>query len=132
MKAIMKMIDLHCHFNIGSPFDYAESEIHKGSFDFIMKSHERFGIDAGAFSPFSSVCADGVGGIYDDNEQLFKLAAENEKIYQWVVLDPRQERLFPQIRDLFKGNKVLGIKIHSAYHKYDIEEYADRIFSFAD
>ena len=128
----MKMIDLHCHFNIGSPFDYAESNIHKGSFEFIMKSHEKFGIGAGAFSPFSSVCEAGVGGIYDDNEYLFKLANTNEKIYQWVVLDPRQEKLFPQVKEMLNNDKVLGIKIHSAYHKYDIEEYADRIFSFAD
>ena len=33
---------------------------------------------------------------------------------------------------MIDGEKVLGIKIHSVYHKYDINEYADKIFSFAD
>ena len=128
----MKIIDLHCHFNIGSPFDYAESNIHKANFDFIMKNHAKFNIAMGAFSPFSSLYAEGGGGIYDDNECLYKLANENEKIYQWAVIDPRQDKLFSQVERMLKCDKVLGIKIHSAYQKYDILEYADKIFSFAD
>ena len=50
------------------------------------------------------------------------------------MLDPKQVILFDQIRELIKSDKALGIKIHSlpGCHNYDINEYADKIFSFAD
>ena len=48
------------------------------------------------------------------------------------MLDPRQNKLFPQIREKIDGKKVLGIKIHSVCHGYDINEDGDKIFSFAN
>lgn len=126
------IIDIHSHFNIGSKFDCPETEIHKRNFNFMLEDYDNCGISVGAFSPYSSVLWDGESGIYDDNEYMFQLAKDNDRIYQWVVLDPRQDKLFPQIREMICGKKVLGIKIHSVYHKYDIDEYADKIFSFAD
>ena len=131
MKSL-KIIDIHSHFNIGSPFDCPENEIHKRNFDFMIKDYDNTGIDVGCFSPYSSVLWDGENGIYDDNQYMKSFSENNEKVYQWVVLDPRQDKLFSQIREMIKEKKVLGIKIHSVYHKYDIDEYADKIFSFAN
>ena len=129
---IKKIIDIHSHFNIGSPFDCRETVFHKRDFETMMSGYDLCKINVGAFSPFSAVLEGGESGIYRDNEYMFNFAAENPRIYQWVVLDPRQEELFTQIRGMIDGDKVMGIKIHSPYHKYDIDEYADRIFSFAD
>lgn len=126
------IIDIHNHFNIGSSFDCPETNIHKRNLPFLLQDYDNCGISVGAFSPYSSVLQNGENGIYADNEYLFQFANETERVYQWVVLDPQQEKLFPQIKKLIVGDKVLGIKIHSVYHKYDIDEYADKIFSFAD
>ena len=128
----MKIIDIHSHFNIGSKFDCPEAEIHKRSYPFMVEDYDNLGISVGAFSPYSSVLWDGECGIFDDNLYMQNFSKENERVYQWVVLDPRQEKLYGQIRQIIKEKKVLGIKIHSVYHKYDINEYADQIFSFAN
>lgn len=130
----MKIIDIHSHFNIGSPFDCPESEIHKRNLSFMLADYDNCGISVGAFSPYSSILNGGEKDIYNDNERAFALANANERVYQWLVLDPRQEVLFEQIRSLIKGKKTLGIKIHSlpGCHNYDINEYADKIFSFAN
>ena len=129
---MMKIIDLHSHFNIGSPFDCPESETHKRNFDLLIKDYDSAGVSVGCFSPFSSVLWDGENGIYDDNQYMKSFSENNERVYQWVVLDPRQDKLFSQIREMIIEKKVLGIKIHSVNHKYDIDEYADKIFSFAN
>ena len=63
---------------------------------------------------------------------MFKQAQNDERVYQWLVLDPRQDKLFPQIEKKINCEKVLGIKIHSPCHNYDIIEYGDKIFSFAN
>ena len=78
----------------------------------MLQDYDNSGINVGAFSPYSSVLEHGESGIYADNEYFFQFANANERVYQWVVLDPRQEKLFSQIRKMIGGDKVLGIKIH--------------------
>lgn len=126
------LIDIHSHFNIGSKIDCPENNIHKRNFSFMMEDYDNLGISVGAFSPYSSVLSGGEKGIFDDNVSMKNFSENNEKVYQWLVLDPRQEKLFAQIKEMIKGPKVLGIKIHSLYHNYDILEYGDKIFSFAN
>lgn len=123
-------IDIHSHINIGFKNDCAESEFSKLSKEFIKRQYDCCKINAGAFSPYSAVLAD--DEIYESNEHMHNLANENKWIYQWVVLDPRQDKLFAQVERMLKSKKVLGIKIHSVCHKYDIKEYGDDIFSFAN
>ena len=98
----------------------------------MIKDYDNTGITVGCFSPYSSVLCDGESGIYDDNKYMKSFFTDNNRVYQWVVLDPRQDQLFPQIREMITDPKVVGIKIHSVYHKYDMDEYADKIFSFAN
>lgn len=127
----MKIIDIHSHFNIGREFDCPENAVHKRNMQFAKAEYDNCSIIAGGFCPYSSVmCAN--DGIFDDNEYFSNLAKNTDWVYQWVVLDPRQEKLFSQIERLIETEKVLGIKIHTPFHGYDINEYADKIFSFAN
>jgi predicted TIM-barrel fold metal-dependent hydrolase len=124
------MIDLHTHCNSGSPYDVPETDMHKRNFPFLMEEYKSAGISVGGFSYYSAVLH--TEEIYEQNELLKAQAEQDERVYQWLVLDPRQERLFEQIRREIGGKKVLGIKLHSVGHKYDICEYGDKIFSFAN
>lgn len=126
----MKIIDIHTHCNCGSLYDCPESGIHKRNFEFMMEDYKNLGISAGCFSYYSTVLSD--KEIYEGNELLFEQSKTDSRVYQWLTFDPRQEKLYSQIKNLISGDKVLGIKIHSPYHKYDILEYGDKIFSFAN
>lgn len=126
----MKIIDLHTHCNCGLKDDCPETEVHKRNFEFLMEDYKNCGISVGGFSYYSAVLA--TNEIYESNEMLYKQSQEDERVYQWLVLDPRQEKLFSQIEQMIKGEKVLGIKIHSPCHNYDIKEYGDKIFGFAN
>lgn len=126
----MKIFDAHTHCNCGLKNDCPENELHKRGFDFLMKEYENAGISAGGFSYFSAVM--GTDEIYESNELLYKQSRSDDRVYQWLVLDPRQDKLFSQIEEKIYHKKILGIKIQSCSHKYDILEYADKIFSFAN
>lgn len=63
---------------------------------------------------------------------LHNLIDEKEWVYQWVVIDPRQKATYEQAEKMLAHPKVLGIKIHPDYHKYNILDYADELFAFAN
>ena len=126
----MKIIDIHTHCNCGLKDDCPDTETHKRNFEFLMEEYKSTGISVGCFSYFSAVS--GTDDIFESNELLYKQAENDARVYQWLVLDPRQDKLFQQIAEKISGKKVLGIKIHSVYHKYDILEYGDKIFGFAN
>lgn len=126
----MKIIDLHTHCNSNSPLDVSPSPLHKRDFDFMMDEYKSAGISAGGFSYYSAVLH--TEEIYEQNELLAGHVAEDARVYQWLVLDPRQEKLFEQIEKRIHDPKVLGIKIHPPCHQYDICDHADKIFSFAN
>lgn len=124
-------IDIHCHFNHGAPTEPPRKEWHIMDLDHIKAGYDRFGIYYSCMSTYASVmfhpeC------IVEENEYLFKLVQELDWMYQWVVIDPRQEETYQQAEAMLKNPKVLGIKIHPSYHDYDILEYADALFSFAN
>lgn len=128
----MKIIDLHTHCNGGLTGDCVESDFHKRNFPFLMQEYQACGVVVGGFSYYSALFS--TDGIFQSNELLHRQASSDDRVYQWLVLDPRQEILFGQIRELIKEKKSLGIKIHSLpeCHNYDINGYADEIFSFAN
>jgi predicted TIM-barrel fold metal-dependent hydrolase len=66
------------------------------------------------------------------NEDMMQLAAANDFLYQWVVIDPRNDNTFAQAERMLKSEKCVGIKLHPVCHQYSLEEYGDKIFSFAD
>ena len=126
----MRIIDIHTHCNCGSVNDVPSSPINKSEFDFLMQEHKSSGILCGGFSYYSGLF--NPDEIYESNELLFQQSQKDERVYQWLVIDPRQEKLFEQIAEKIQNKKVLGIKVHSPMHAYDIEEYGDKIFSFAN
>ncbi|MBQ3591403.1 MAG: amidohydrolase [Clostridia bacterium] len=123
-------IDIHSHFNHGSPYDCPENPLHIRSFDFVLEDHRHTGILCGGFSTFASVL-DHPECIVEENNYLHCLAQEDPRVYQWVVVDPRQPETYRQAEYMLPARKCLGIKIHPYYHGYDIEEWGDDLFSFA-
>ena len=126
-------IDIHSHFNHGVEGDSVNPDFHgtsKKNLDFLKSEYDRFDIPKVAFSTYSSVLSS--ERVAEENEYMNALAHANDWIYQWVVVHPRQEETFRQADAMLRDPKALGIKIHPYFHKYDILEFADKIFSFAN
>ncbi|MBE6542290.1 MAG: amidohydrolase [Ruminococcaceae bacterium] len=126
-------IDIHSHFNHGVPGDDnnpAIDEIHHKDIPFLLSEYDNVGIEFGVFSTFSSVLRS--DRIVEENEYLYDISQSNESIYQWVVVHPKQEETFEQARKMIGRGKVLGIKLQPYQHQYMINDYADKIFSFAN
>lgn len=99
----MKTIDIHTHCNCGLKNDCPETEICKRNFDFLMRGYKTCDIVAGGFSYYSAVMA--TDEIYESNELLYKQAETDDRVYQWLVLDPRDKRLFSQIEEKITGKQ---------------------------
>jgi predicted TIM-barrel fold metal-dependent hydrolase len=124
-------IDIHSHFNHGSRFDCPEDESHLRNFAFLESVYAKAGVSQVGMSTFASVL-NHVECITEENRYLHKLIDEKDWVYQWVVIDPRQKETYEQAEKMLSHPKVLGIKIQSFEQKYDIREYADELFSFAN
>ena len=128
-----KAIDIHSHFNHGVAGDNrnpAFEDMSVDSLDFMLGENERVGIGEVGYSTYASVLSSEY--VARENEYLEKVSNNIENVYQWVVVHPEQEETFSQAKRLINSNKVLGIKLHSPMHKYDICEHADKLFSFAN
>lgn len=123
-------IDIHSHFNHGSPFDCPQSPVHERTLEFMKSNYDRFGIACAGMSTYASVLRQ-PQCVFEENAYLYDLSQKTPWMYQWVVVDPRQEKTYEQAEQMLGNQKVLGIKIHPAYHGYDILDYADNLFSFA-
>lgn len=128
----IKAIDMHCHMNTGSPADGKADlweNIHFAEYETIKKMFDAAGIEKNFYSTF--------GSLYDtnetvkENEYLFNLSKEKEDVYQWVVIDPRNDKTFEQANKMLYTKKCVGIKLHPGMHKYSLDEFGDKIFSFA-
>lgn len=127
-----KVIDIHSHFNhgvIGDNNDFNFEMLSVSTLDFMKEENERFGIGEVGYSTYASVLSS--ENIPSENEYLKYLSSNTENIYQWVVVHPEQEETLKQAEEMLACRKVLGIKIHSPMHGYDIGAYGDKIFSFA-
>ena len=63
-----------------------------------MEEYKNCGIKAGCFCHYPSVI--GTYNIYECNELMYKQAESDSRVYQWIFLDPRQDKLFPQVRKM--------------------------------
>lgn len=124
-------IDIHSHFNHGSPFDCPQTPIHNRTLAFMKANYDRFGIAYAGMSTYASVL-ENPQCVFEENQYLHDIAEQTDWIYQWVVIDPRQEKTFTQAEQMLRHPKVLGIKIHPTYHGYDIMDYGDALFAFAE
>lgn len=128
-----KAIDIHSHFNHGVSGDNytpAFDGLSVSTLDFMLSENARIGIDKVGYSTYASVLS--ADHIASENEYLKSMSVNTENIYQWVVVHPNQDETFNQAKEMLSSKKVLGIKIHSPMHKYDICEHADKLFSFAN
>lgn len=126
-------IDIHSHFNHGSTFDDMgpiPREINNRDLDFLKSAYDHIGICAAGFSTFAAVL-EHPECITEENLYLRELVRKTDWMYQWTVIDPRQPETYRQAEEILQERKTLGIKIHPGYHGYDIEDYAEVLFSFA-
>ncbi len=131
MLDMIDAIDIHSHYNHGSSYDTKiEHPMARCEIDYLMGEYDSSNIRCGVFSSFASVLSD--KDILAENEHLNSVAQSNDRVYQWVVIDPRQEETFRQADRILQDPKCLGIKIHPGCHGYDIEQYGDKIFSYAN
>lgn len=123
------IIDTHTHINHGSVFDTKVNETYAADLKTLCEIAKNANIEKMFCSTFSSVssCED----VVEENEYMYRIAKENESIYQWVVIDPRNEKTFTQAGKMLKSYKCVGIKLHPVNHKYSLDEYGDKLFSFA-
>lgn len=132
-------IDVHCHVHYGDKEKLAYNHLSKfmqeGNFysaypDAIKRISENAHIGKVLASPFNGVID--CGRVEEANENMLAVASENEFLYQWVVIDPRNDNTFLQAERILKSEKCIGIKIHPLCHDYSLEEHGDKIFSFAN
>lgn len=123
-------IDIHSHFNHGTAFDTPQTEAHVRDFEFVEAEYKRVGIAGAGMSSFPAVTHPEC--IEDENNYLHKLTDQNDIVYQWVVIDPRRKETYAQAERMLSHPKVLGIKIHPSYHGYELCEFSNELFSFAN
>lgn len=124
-----KVINVHSHFNLGTPYDTQESEVYTADLDKLWKIERNAGVSKMFCTSFSSVLH--TATVEEDNERLYRMTRETEDLYQWVVVDPRNERTFRQASKMLQDPKCVGIKIHPTYHGYALADYAKELLSFA-
>jgi len=126
---MIQAIDVHSHVNHGSQNDAEESAIYKADLDTLQTINRNAGIKTMLCSTFASVLS--TEQVEEENEYMFELARKTEGLYQWVVIDPRNERTFEQAATMIHDPKCVGIKLHPPGHQYTLEEFGDKLFSFA-
>ncbi|HHW30228.1 MAG TPA: amidohydrolase [Clostridiaceae bacterium] len=123
-------IDIHCHYNHGSPHDTeADMKLYNPTLEYLKRVYDQLGIAVSCCSTFAGVIS--AEDVVEENEYAFQKAREIDWLYQWVVIDPRRDETFQQAYRMLKTEKCVGIKLHPPYHGYSILDYGDKVFSFA-
>ena len=127
----VKAIDMHTHIDHGVKFDSPNEAkcFYTAYQEKLFEIAKAANIEYLFVSTFASVLSDET--IETENEYMYHLSKECDCIYQWVVIDPRNENTFNQAEYMLKSEKCVGIKLHPVYHGYSLEEYADKVFSFS-
>lgn len=132
-------IDTHCHIHYGEKESLVpntlsklmqEGDLYSAYPQVLEKISEYAGIQKVFASPFDGVLDS--ERVEKANEDMQAIVAANAFLYQWVIIDPRNDNTFAQAERMLKNEKCVGIKLHPVCHKYSFEEWGDKIFSFAD
>ena len=132
-------IDTHCHIHYGAKetlvYNYLSNLMQESNFysaypDILQQISKCAHIKKVFASPFDGVL-DSLR-VVQANEDMAKIVAINDFLYQWVIVEPRNDSTFAQAERMLKNEKCVGIKLHPVCHNYSLEEYGDKIFSFAD
>ncbi|MBO5409188.1 MAG: amidohydrolase [Clostridia bacterium] len=122
----LKAIDSHLHFE---HFPKYENEMQLSDRDTIWKVASAANVDKLFISTMEAVSD--VNMVESENDYLWNLSQELDYLYQWVVIDPRNENTFLQAKRMLDHGKCVGIKLHPKGHNYTLAEFGDKIFSFA-
>ena len=122
-------IDMHSHLNHGSPRDSKARFGHSADLEDLIVINRAAGIEKLFCCTFASCLSPEL--IVEENEYMHSLLDQYDCLYQWAVIDPRIEETFQQAERMLQHKKCVGIKLHPYYHKYSLEEYAEKLFSFA-
>ena len=122
-------IDMHTHINHGSPYDTKIRVGYSPDLEDLIRINRAAGIEKMFCCTFASVLSTEV--IVEENEYMHSLIDQVDCLYQWVVIDPRIDETFRQAERMLQHKKCVGIKLHPFDHEYSLEEYADKLFSFA-
>ncbi len=120
---------MRTHINHGSRFDTIVSDIYTANLDNLIRINNAAYIGKMPCSTFSAVL--NTEDVEAENEYLFDLAQQYDRLYQWVVIDPRNDRTFEQADRMLGHGKCVGIKLHPSNHHYTLAEYGDKLFSFS-
>lgn len=112
-------IDIHCHVHYGPKeklvYNYLSDIMQEGDFytaypDKLKQISESAYIGKVFASPFDGVLD--TGRTEQANEDMFNIVSNYDYLYQWVVIDPRNDNTFTQAERILKSEKCVGIKIH--------------------
>ena len=132
-------IDTHCHIHYGAQENLAYNSLSKimqegnfySAYPHVLKQiSDSAHIEKVIASPFDGVLDS--ARTEQANEDMLEIVDANDFLYQWVVIDPRNDNTFAQAERMLNHKKCIGIKLHPVCHKYSLEEYGDKVFSFAD
>lgn len=124
-------IDSHTHINHNHPEDASAEQTpgYSAMPEWLYRVNDGARVGKMLCSTFASVRT--TEYIVAENEYLFDLVGRQERLYQWVVIDPRIPETFAQAERMLDGEKCVGIKLHPLYHKYSLPQYAHSLFDFA-
>ena len=127
----IKAIDIHTHIDHGVRYDSPDEVkcYYTAYKEKLLELEKAANIEYLFASTFASVLTDKV--IKPENEYTYRLSQECDDIFQWVVIDPRNDDTFRQAEYMLSSEKCVGIKLHPVYHKYSLEDYSDKLFSFS-
>jgi len=134
MSAIrdLQAIDVHAHFGVSrSEGSALKRRFMSADPRTVADRAERANTRLSFVSPLRALMprcgADPEGG----NEEAAEAVAQDDRLRQWVVVDPLKPETFEQAADMLASPRCVGIKIHPEEHGYSIVEQGRRLFEFA-
>ena len=125
----IKAIDTHTHINHGSKFDSSpDSILYDATLEHLQALAKAANVECMFCSTFSSVLS--TEEVEAENQYMSELVQTVDNLYQWVVIDPRNENTFMQAEKMLLDDKCVGVKLHPPCHEYTLSEYGDKLFSF--
>lgn len=127
----IKAIDIHTHIDHGVKYDSPNEFkcFYTAYKEKLLEIEKAANIEYLFASTFASLLTNEF--VEEENEYMYCVSQESNSFYQWVVIDPRNENTFRQAEHMLKSGKCVGIKLHPVCHKYLLEDYSDKIFSFS-
>lgn len=125
-------IDVHAHFGRyrSKPAKF-EDDLMSAAIHQLIQSANASRVALSLVSPLEGLLPRGHSNPVKANKDAFKEIKDNDRLMQWVIVNPLIPETFVQAEEMLRDNKCVGIKIHPEEHCYRITEYGEKIFKFA-